>query len=100
MPSNSPAVLPPLVSQPVMAEDLGIEVVCFKRRMMNVPFWSLKEEETMVIYQLFTSIKTTKSVESLARARFMDELAGKEVEMRGVEIKRLLKIRDTNSNMT
>lgn len=56
MPSHAPAILIPLLRQPVMAEDLGIEVENFKRGMVDMGFGAFEEKEAVVIDGFFAAV--------------------------------------------
>lgn len=56
--SDAPAVLVPPLPQPVVAEDLGIEVVCLKRGVVHSVGVALGEEEDVVIHLLVSPIQS------------------------------------------
>lgn len=60
MPSYTPAIFITLVAKPIMTQDLSVEIVSFKGCMVDMGLGSLKEEETMMVHQLFPSCKTIK----------------------------------------
>jgi hypothetical protein len=98
MPSNTPAILPPLVSQPVVPEHLRIEIMRLETRMMDMTLWPLEEEKAVVVDQLLPAVESAKAVE-IATGGIMDQLRGEEVEVSGVEIEGFRKIGDTYSEM-
>lgn len=49
MPTHAPAVLVPLVPQPVVAQHLRVKVVRLERRVVHVELGALEEEEAVVI---------------------------------------------------
>lgn len=53
---NAPAVLVALLSKPVVAEDLGVEVVRFERGVVNPVRSSLGKKEDVVVYFLIAPI--------------------------------------------
>lgn len=53
----APAVLIPLVPQPIVTEDLGVEVVRLKGRVVDVTFRALEEEESVVVDPLIASVE-------------------------------------------
>ena len=55
--SNTPAVLVALMAKPVVAEHLGIEIVCLEGGVMDVHLGTFKEEEAMVIHQLVSAVE-------------------------------------------
>lgn len=57
MPADTPAVLIPFLPQPVVAKELGVEVVRLKRRMVDVTLGALEHEEAMVIHELLAAVK-------------------------------------------
>jgi hypothetical protein len=56
MPPYSPAILVSLLSQPVVAEDLSIKVVCLIRGVVDVELGTLVEKEGMVVDLIFSSV--------------------------------------------
>lgn len=60
MTSDPPTVLMPLLAQPVVAQDLGIEVVRLERRVMDLVGRTLGEEEHVVIDFLFPSVQAVE----------------------------------------
>lgn len=56
VPTYTPAVLIALMSQPVVTKDLGVDVVRFKGRMVDVAFWALEEEEGVMVDPLVTAV--------------------------------------------
>jgi len=85
--------------QPVMTQHLRIEVVRFKARMMDMTFGALEEEETMMIDELLAAIQSAEGVEFTAGG-IMDQLRGKEVEMRGVEFEGFGEIGDADAEVS
>ena len=56
MSSDPPHVPVTFVAEPIVTYDLHIEVVCFKRGMVDMEFSALEKEERMVIHQLFAPL--------------------------------------------
>jgi len=61
MPANPPAVLIPLMTQPIVAKNLSIKVMSFKRTMVDMSLWSLKEEKTVMINGNVPPVQTSES---------------------------------------
>ena len=57
MSPHPPAILIPLLSQPIMPHHLHIEVKDLERGMMDMRFWSSKEEKAVVIDDLETTVQ-------------------------------------------
>ena len=57
MSPHPPAILIPLLNQPIMPQHLRIEVKNLKRRMMDMCFWSCEEEKGVVIHELETAVQ-------------------------------------------
>jgi hypothetical protein len=55
--ADAPAVGVPLVPQPIVAEDLGVEVVGLEGRVMDVEFRALEEEEAVVVHALLAAVQ-------------------------------------------
>lgn len=51
MAPDAPAVGIPFLAQPVVAQDLGVKVVCFKRGVVNMHFRALEKEEAVMVDQ-------------------------------------------------
>ena len=49
VPADAPAVLVALVAEPVVAEDLGVEVVGLEGGVVDVELWAFEEEEGVVV---------------------------------------------------
>ena len=49
MSPHAPTIFIPLLRQPIVANDLGIEIEDFERRVMDVGFGALEDEEAVVI---------------------------------------------------
>lgn len=45
------------MTKPVVAEHLGVEIVCLKRGMVDVHFGPLKEEEAVVVHELLSPVQ-------------------------------------------
>lgn len=59
VPPNTPAVLITLVAHPIVAEDLGVEVVRLKRGVVDMgSSRSFKEEEAVVVDQLIPAVQS------------------------------------------
>ena len=61
MPADPPAVLIPLMTQPIVTKNLSIKVMSFKRTMVDMSFWSLKEEKTVMINGNVPPVQTSES---------------------------------------
>jgi hypothetical protein len=61
MPSHSPAVLVALLSEMIMAQELGIEVIRLIGGMMNVVLGTLEEEEAVVVDKFGSTVKMEES---------------------------------------
>lgn len=57
MPADTPAVLVPLLPQPVVAKELGVEVVRLKRRVVDVTLGALEHEEAVVVHEFLATVK-------------------------------------------
>lgn len=55
--ADSPAVLVALVAQPVVAQDLGVEVVGLEGGVVHVALGTLEEEETVVVDLLVAAVQ-------------------------------------------
>ena len=98
MPPNTPAILPPLVPQPVMTQHLRVKVMRLETRMMNVTFGAFEEEKAVVVHELFSTIKSAEAIE-LAASGIVDQLRWEEVEASGVELEGLRKVANAHSEM-
>lgn len=56
MSPDAPAILVALVTQPVVAKHLRVEVVRLEAGVVYMALWTLKEEEAMVVYKLRAAI--------------------------------------------
>lgn len=54
---HAPAVLIALVAQPVVAQDLGVEVVGLEGRVVDVALGALEEEEAVVVDLLVAAVQ-------------------------------------------
>ena len=61
MPTHPPAVLIPLMTQPIVTKNLSIKVMGFKRTMVDMSLWSLKEEETVMINGNVPAVQASES---------------------------------------
>ena len=61
MSPHAPAILISLLSQPIMPHYLRIEVKDLKRRVMDMRFWSSKEEKGVMIHELETAVQMHES---------------------------------------
>ena len=66
MPAHAPAVLVSLVPEPVVAEDLGVEIVCLEGRVMDVVLGALEEEEDVVVDELLAAVEAVEDGDILA----------------------------------
>jgi predicted transcriptional regulator len=57
---DAPAVLIAFVAQPVVAEDLGVEVVRLEGRVVHVRLGPLEEEEAVVVDALGAAVEAEK----------------------------------------
>ncbi len=57
VPSHAPAVLISRMTQPVVPEHLGVEVVRLEGRVVHVVLGSLEEEEAVVVYELVSAVQ-------------------------------------------
>lgn len=57
VPADAPAVGVPLVTQPIMTQNLGVEVVRLEGGVVHVHLWPFEEEEAVVVYQLVAAVK-------------------------------------------
>jgi hypothetical protein len=60
VPADAPAVLIALVAKPIMAQNLGIEVVRLKGRVVDVRPGTLEEEEAVMVYKVVSSVEPKK----------------------------------------
>ncbi len=58
VPADAPAVLVPLLAQPVVAEDLGVEIVRLVRGVVDVVLGPLVEEEAVVVDLLLPAVQS------------------------------------------
>lgn len=70
---NAPAVLVALLAEPVVAEQLGVEVVRLVRRMVHVRLRPLEEEEAVVVHELLAPVEVEEGCDILA-ARIVYQL--------------------------
>jgi hypothetical protein len=56
----APAVLVTFLPEPIMSKDLSIKIVRLERGVMDMSLWTLKEEEAMMVDQLFTPRKAVE----------------------------------------
>lgn len=86
VPPDAPAILPPLMAQPVVAEDLGVEVVRLKGRVVHVRgAGPLEEEEAVVVDELVASVQAEEDGH-VGAVVVVHELRGEEVEVFAVEL--------------
>lgn len=117
---HAPAVLVALVAQPVVAQDLGVEVVRLEGRVVHVALGPLEEEEAVVVHLLVAAVQPeedcnvlvvvvvvelSESVSRIASIELNQELwsfylAGIKVEVFGVELVAFLEIRHTHAVVT
>jgi hypothetical protein len=99
MPPNTPTVLVFLLCEPGMSKHLYIKIKDLETGMMDMKFRSSEEEKAMVVNPFRSSIKMQKGRDVLLGVWGIDELAGLEVEIRGVELKGLLVIGDAKTEV-
>lgn len=75
MPADAPAVLVPLVPQPVVAEDLCVEVVGLEGGVVDVELGALEEEEGVVVDEVLAAVEAEEGRDVFARG-VVDELGG------------------------
>lgn len=61
VPTYTPAVLPTLAPQPIVAEHLRVEVVCLERRVVDMADGTFEEEKSVVVDELVASIEPVES---------------------------------------
>lgn len=61
MPSYTPAVLIALVAEPVMTQNLRVEIVRFEGGVMNMGLGSFKEKEAVMVNKLRSSVQMEES---------------------------------------
>lgn len=60
MTTNSPAVLIPFATKPVVPQNLRVKVVRFVRRVVNVRLGAFEKEETVMVHQLGATVEMEK----------------------------------------
>lgn len=60
VPADAPAVLVALVAQPVVTQDLGVEVVRLEGRVVHMALGTLEEEEAVVVDLLGAAVQPEK----------------------------------------
>ena len=99
MPSNAPTVLILLLCEPGMSKHLDIKVKDLETGMMDMKFRSPEKEKAMVVNPLRPSIEMQKGGDVFLGVWGIDELAGLEVEVRGVEFVGLWVIGDAKTKV-
>lgn len=76
MPAHAPAVLVAPVPQPVVAEDLGVEVVGLEGGVVDVELGALEEEEGVVVHEVLAAVEAEEGCYVFAGG-VVDELSGR-----------------------
>lgn len=102
MPADPPHGLVILAGQPLVAEQLGVEVVDLKGRVMHMARRSRTHEERVMIDKLFAAVNVAEKGDLLLPARRLlfrhaHEVRGHEVEVPRVEADLLLQIGDAQA---
>lgn len=97
--SNTPTVLVALLPQPIMAEDLSVEVVRFERGVVHFVRPPLSEEEHVMVDFFVTPIQPEedRSVDTLV---IVDEVTSQEIEVVAVELVRLREAHSSYAEVT
>lgn len=85
MAAHAPAILPPLLPQPVVAQHLHVEVVDLETTVMDVPFGTLEDEEGVVVDEFFAAVEMHEGG-GVATSLVVEEFGSFEVEVRGVKV--------------
>ena len=99
MPPHPPAVLVPLVPQPIMTQNLGVEIMRLKARVVDVALGAFEEEETVVIDELGAAVEAAEGVE-VSAGGIVNQLAREEIEARGVEFEGFSEVSDADAEVT
>lgn len=102
MPANPPHGLVILASQPLVPEQLGVEVVDLKRRVMHMARGRAAHEERMMIDVLVAAVNVREKPHLLLPAGRVlfghaHEVRGHQVEVPRVEADLLLQVRDAQA---
>lgn len=76
VPAHAPAVLVAPVPQPVVAEDLGVEVVGLEGGVVDVELGALEEEEGVVVHEVLAAVEAEEGCYVFAGG-VVDELSGR-----------------------
>ena len=98
MPPDAPAILVALFDEPVVPEDLGVEIEHLERRMVHVPFGPLVEEEAVVVDELLAAVQMHERGH-VAALGVVQQIAGLEVEVAGPEVKGFGKVGDAHAGV-
>lgn len=80
MPPDPPTVLPTFMPQPIMPQNLRVEIVRLEARVVDMTFGALEEEEAVVVDELGPAGEAAETVERAARW-VVDQFTGKKVEV-------------------
>lgn len=102
MPSNSPYTLVVLLSQPLMAQLLGVKVVYLKGAVMYMGGVIRAHEETVMVDQVCTAIDVCKqgNIDCLFSLFHSQEIRGHDVEGGRVEIRHSAEVLNTESKVS
>jgi len=100
MSAYAPAVLIALLVQPGVAQHLDIEIKDLEARVVHVELGPLEEEEAVVVHHLGAPVQVQEGRDILIRGRVIDQIAGLEVEIGGVEVEGRLVVGDAEAEMS
>lgn len=122
MTTDTPTVLIAFVPKPVVAQNLGVKVVCFVGRVVDVRLGALEKEETVMVYQLGATVEVEEggnvfstlvvnqlvtivssapgSIGTLEKKDASTYITRDKVESGGVEFEGLCEIRHAHAKMT
>ena len=93
MSPDPPTILIPLLDQPIVPDDLGVEIKDLVGRVVDVVFGPLEDEEDVVVDEFVAAVQMHKAGHVLAVGS-VQHLRGFEVEVAGPEFERFGKVGD------
>lgn len=85
MPPDAPAILIPLFDEPIVPDDLGVEIKDLERRVVDVGLCAREEEEAVVVHELVAAVQVHEGGD-VGAGGVVQDVRGFEVEMAGPEV--------------
>ncbi len=98
VPPDPPAILIPLLNQPIMPQHLRVKIENLKRRMMHMGFRPLEEEEAVVVDELGAAVQMHKR-HHVDVVGPVEQIRGFEVEVTGPEVEGLGVVGDAHAEV-